>query len=105
MAKKRGDVGIIRRKDKSKDANKSTSEQVHREPEEPKTRLTVYVEAPIGDRLDSLRLELKKMTGKKGYALSKSHITEVALRMALKDFDAHGEDSYLANAVRLHVNK
>jgi hypothetical protein len=75
--------------------NKYTDEQV------PKARITVYVPDELANQLEEARLQVKRLTGRKGYAVSRSALAEAAITMLIDDFEANREYSYLAEWVNL----
>jgi hypothetical protein len=77
----------------SQQVDELTSEQV------PKTRITIYVDEQIADRLAEARLMVKRMTGKSGYAVTRSAFVEAALAMMLEDFDTKGDYSFIVEWV------
>lgn len=83
------------------------SEQVNKQPSAPvpkrkDERLTVYIKPSIYQRLDYIQLELKQITGRKGYAISKSTIVESALIELLNEYDRSPENSKLVEYVMNH---
>jgi hypothetical protein len=73
--------------------DKSSNEQVS------KARITVYVPDDLANQLEEVRLRVKRLTGRKGYAVSRSALAEAALAMLIDDFEANQEYSYLAEWV------
>ena len=80
--------------------NKQSSLQVVKKAEKPKKeQMTIYVDSEMSFRLEAAQLQLRRITGKKGYATSRSAIVELALQMALNDLEANGANSTLASLI------
>lgn len=109
MAKKRGEVqgDPIFSKVSNESPPPSNSKQVNKQPSAPvpkrkDERLTVYIKPSLYQRLDYIQLELKQITGRKGYAISKSTIVEAALIELLNEFDKNQKESKLVDYVVKH---
>lgn len=61
--------------------------------ESDKVKLTHYVTPETAARVDFAQARLRQMTRDRGRKLSKSALAEAALKLALDDFEANGENS------------
>jgi len=86
-------------KNSSRQKTKNSSGRKKKAPKEKKEQLTIYLDSDIAYRLDSSQLKLRRLTGKKGFATSRSAIIERAIILALNDLDANGIHSNLASLI------
>lgn len=65
--------------------------------EEEKLRATIYFSPGMAERLDEALPQLKRLTGLRGHAVSRSAVVEAALIVALDDMEQREERSGLVN--------
>ena len=66
-------------------------------PEEEKLRATIYFSPGMAERLDEAIPQLKRLTGLRGHAVSRSAVVEAALIVALDDMEQREDRSGLVN--------
>ena len=67
-------------------------------PVEKKTKLTVYVSPSVNNDLEELRFRLRKLIQSDSlHDVTKSTITEAALAIAYRDFEANGQNAQIVN--------
>lgn len=67
------------------------------EGEETKYRATIYFTQEMAERLDEALPQIKRLTGLRGHAVSRSAVVEAALVVALDELDQREERSGLVN--------
>lgn len=58
-----------------------------------KQHISAYLSTDLILDLDAAQVQIKRLTGLKGHAVSRSALIEAALKMALNDLDAHQGNS------------
>lgn len=58
-----------------------------------KQHISAYLSTDLILDLDAAQVSIKRLTGLKGHAVSRSALIEAALKMALNDLDAHQGNS------------
>lgn len=87
-------------KEQSTKSKKEKSPKVQSSNDPEKQRLSSYVDVSLILDLEAAQNRVKRITGLKGHSVSRSALVEAALKMALNDLEAHGENSVFISLLK-----